>query len=217
MDRRTAIANLSTLGIGVTLRSLAQAEASQVAGTRKRSKLRKIATEEACTFPEVVNALRAVVRAGGSNLDLPLLATIYDAPTGTQPRFLAELLDLEGQRLVDMDRNGVDVQLLSLTAPGVQMFDAATATSLAMVANDRMAEIVRRHPARYAALATFAPQDPGRAVKEMERATKSLKFNGFIVNSHTNNEYLDQPRYWPCTFIRGRRLTVWLRHSATIG
>jgi 5-carboxyvanillate decarboxylase len=197
MDRRTAIANLSTLGIGVTLRSLAQAEASQVAGTRKRSKLRKIATEEACTFPEVVNALRAVVRAGGSNLDLPLLATIYDAPTGTQPRFLAELLDLEGQRLVDMDRNGVDVQLLSLTAPGVQMFDAATATSLAMVANDRMAEIVRRHPARYAALATFAPQDPGRAVKEMERATKSLKFNGFIVNSHTNNEYLDQPRYWP--------------------
>jgi 5-carboxyvanillate decarboxylase len=96
-----------------------------------------------------------------------------------------------------MDRNGVEVQLLSLTAPGVQMFDADTATSLAIVANDRLAGIVQRHPTRYAALASFAPQDPGRAVKEMERAIQKLKFNGFIVNSHTNNEYLDQPRYWP--------------------
>jgi 5-carboxyvanillate decarboxylase len=197
MNRRAAIANLSRLGIGATLGRLGHSQAAQGDAGRRRSKLRKIATEEACTVPEVVNALRAVVRAGGSNLDLPLLATIYDVPTGTQPRFLSELLDLEGQRLADMDRNGVEVQLLSLTAPGVQMFAPDTATSLAMVANDRLAEIVRRHPTRYAALASFAPQDPARATKEMERAIKNLKFNGFIVNSHTNNEYLDQPRYWP--------------------
>jgi 5-carboxyvanillate decarboxylase len=197
MDRRTALASLSTLGIGATLGSLGRADTAQGDVARAASKLRKIATEEACTIPEVVSAFREVVRAGGSNLDLPLLATIYDAPTGTQPRFLSELLDLEAQRLADMDRNGVEMQLLSLTAPGVQMFDADTGTSLAIVANDRLAEVVRRHPTRYAALASFAPQDPRRAVKEMERATKTLKFNGFIVNSHTNNEYLDQPRYWP--------------------
>jgi predicted TIM-barrel fold metal-dependent hydrolase len=77
------------------------------------------------------------------------------------------------------------------------MFDAETATSLARVANDRLAEVVRRHPTRYAALASFAPQDPRRAVQEMERAIRTLKFSGFMVNSHTNNEYLDQPRYWP--------------------
>ena len=141
--------------------------------------------------------MRDVVRAGGGNLDLPLLSTIYDAPAGTKPRFLPELLDVEAQRLAEMDRHGVDVHLLSLTAPGVQMFDAGTATSLATVANDRLAEIVRRRPTRFAALASFAPQDPARAAKEMERAIKSLAFNGFIVNSHTNNEYLDQPRYWP--------------------
>lgn len=55
--------------------------------------------------------LRDVLRAGGSNLDLPLLATIYNAPTGTQPRFLTELLDLEAPRLADMDRNGVARQI----------------------------------------------------------------------------------------------------------
>jgi predicted TIM-barrel fold metal-dependent hydrolase len=197
MNRRAALVNLSRLSIGAALGRLGHAQAVQGDVGRKRSKLRKIATEEACTFPEIVAALRDVVRAGGSNLDLPLLATIYDAPAGTQPRFLAELLDLEAQRLADMDRNGVEVQLLSLTAPGVQMFDAETATSLAIVANDRLAGIVGRYPSRYAALASFAPQDPGRAVKEMERAIQKLKFNGFIVNSHTNNEYLDQPRYWP--------------------
>lgn len=197
MDRRTAIANLSTVGIGITLRGLVPGLAATEDVTQGPRRLRKIATEEACTFPEIVNALRAVVRAGGRNLDLPLLATIYGAPPGTPPRFLAELLDLDSQQLAEMDRHGVAMQLLALTAPGVQMFDADTATALAIVANDRLAEVVRRHPSRYAALATVAPQDPGRAVKEMERATKNLGFNGFIVNSRTNNEYLDQPRYWP--------------------
>jgi predicted TIM-barrel fold metal-dependent hydrolase len=197
MNRREALANLSALGIGATLAGLGDAQAAQGDVGQRRSKLRKIATEEAFAIPEIVDALREVVRAGGSNLDLPLLKTIYDAPAGTEPRFLPELLDLEKQRLADMDRNGVEVQVLSLTAPGVQMFDADTASSLAIVANDRLAEIVRRHPTRYAALASFAPQDPVRATKEMERSIKNLKFNGFIVNSHTNNEYLDQQRYWP--------------------
>ena len=197
MDRRTALAGLSKVAIGATFGSLARSDAAQGVATRTPGKLRKIATEEACTIPEVVNAFREVVRAGGSNLDLRLLSTIYDAPSGTPPRFLPELLDLEAQRLADMDRNGVEMQLLSLTAPGVQMFDANTGTSLAILANDRLAEVVRRHPSRFAALASFAPQDPRRAVQEMERAIKTLRFNGFIVNSHTNNEYLDQPRYWP--------------------
>lgn len=104
MDRRTALATLSSLGIGATLGSLAQAHAAQGDVARRGSTLRKIATEEACTIPEIVSALRDVVRAGGSNLDLPLLATIYDAPTDTKPRFLPELLDLEAQRLAEMDR-----------------------------------------------------------------------------------------------------------------
>ena len=50
---------------------------------------------------------------------------------GYQNRFLAPLLDIEQERLRDMDANGVDMQLLSLTAPGVQLFDADTATELA--------------------------------------------------------------------------------------
>jgi 5-carboxyvanillate decarboxylase len=197
MNRRTALINLSCFGAAAALGTLERANAEQSGEAPRLRKLRKIATEEAFTVPEVATALRDVVRAGGSNLDLPLLAAIYDAPRGTQPRFLPELLDLDAQRLAEMDRHGVQMHLLALTAPGVQVFDADTATSLAKVANDRLAEVVRRHPTRYAALASFAPQDPQRAVHEMERAIKTLQFSGFMVNSHTNNEYLDQKRFWP--------------------
>jgi 5-carboxyvanillate decarboxylase len=89
------------------------------------------------------------------------------------------------------------MHLLSLTAPGVQLFDADTATGLATLANDRLAEVIARHPHRFAGLASFAPQSPKRAVLEMERAVRKLGLNGFVVNSHTNNEYLDDPKYWP--------------------
>jgi 2,3-dihydroxybenzoate decarboxylase/5-carboxyvanillate decarboxylase len=86
------------------------------------------------------------------------------------------------------------MHILSLTAPGVQMFDA---DNLAALANDRLAEVVARHPTRFAGLATVAPQSPKRAAREMERAIRTLKLNGFVINSHTNDEYLDDPKYFP--------------------
>lgn len=160
-------------------------------------RVRRIATEEAWSVPQVARALGDVARAGGTSLDLKLVAWIYDVAPDAASELLQRLLDVEQRRLPEMDAHGVDVQVLGLTAPGVQMFDADHGVELARVANDALADVVRRHPGRFAALASFAPQDPQRAVKEMERAVRELKFNGFIVNSHTNNEYLDLPKYWP--------------------
>jgi len=163
--------------------------------------MRKIATEEAWSIPEVAAALRDVVRGPTSSLDKLLVAGIYDAKADASGygamNFLEGLLDVEDRRLKEMNAYGVDMHLLSLTAPGVQMFDADTATDLAALANDRLAEICRRHPTRFAGLASFAPQSPKRAAKEMERAIRTLKLNGFMLNSHTNGEYLDDPKYWP--------------------
>ncbi len=161
-------------------------------------KFRKIATEEAFSLPEVARELQKVARAPGDSADLPLVRGIYDAQPGYgDMKFLDGLLDIEGKRLREMDEYGVDIQLLSLTAPGVQMFDADTACELATLANDRLAEVISRHPTRFAGLAAFAPQSPKRAAKEMERAIGKLHLNGFIVNSHTNNEYFDDPKFWP--------------------
>jgi len=162
------------------------------------TQLRKIAVEEAFSIPEVARELQKIARAPGDSSDLPLVRGIYDAQPGYgDMKFLEGLLDIEGKRLKEMDQYGVDMQVLSLTAPGVQMFDADTACDLATLANDRLAEVISRHPKRFAGLATFAPQAPRRAVKEMERAMQRLKLNGFILNSHTHSEYLDDPKYWP--------------------
>ena len=159
---------------------------------------RKIATEEAFSIPEVAEALKSVARTPGESLDLQLVRGIYDQDPGYGVlNFLGGLLDMESERLRDMDRNGVDMHLLSLTAPGVQMFDSDSACELATLANDRLAEVIARHPRRFAGLATCAPHAPKRAAREMERAIGKLKLNGFIVNSHTHGEYFDNPKFWP--------------------
>lgn len=167
--------------------------------TTTRKTIRRIGTEEAFSIPEVAEKLREVARGPSESLDQLLVRSIYDAPdeSSRMGSMKARLIDLEDMRLRDMDENGVAMHLLSLTAPGVQMFDADTATELAALANDRLAEVIARHPTRFAGLASFAPQSPKRAAKEMERAIRKLKLNGFVVNSHTNSEYLDDPKYWP--------------------
>jgi 5-carboxyvanillate decarboxylase len=178
------------------------ARAARGSAAKASGAYRRIATEEAFSIPEVAARLREVARAPGNSLDLRLVRAIYDqkstpANSASLGRFLGGLLDLEKDRIRIMDENGVDMHLLSLTAPGVQMFDADTATELATLANDRLAETIARHPSRFAGLASFAPQSPKRAAKEMERAISRLKLNGFVVNSHTNSEYFDDPKFWP--------------------
>jgi 5-carboxyvanillate decarboxylase len=159
----------------------------------KRS-VRLFATEEAWAFAGQVERLRKLADHPGDDPDLVMWARFLNASNQT---LLRRLLDIDGERLQIMDANSVDLQVLSLTAPGVQMFDADTATAMASETNDRIAEAIRRHPGRFAGMASFAPQDPQRAAKEIDRAIHKLKLNALIVNSHTNGEYLDDRKYWP--------------------
>ncbi|MFJ4438990.1 amidohydrolase family protein [Streptomyces sp. NPDC088923] len=106
------------------------------------------------------------------------------------------LPDITEYRLADMDANGVTMQVLSLTPPGVQMQpDAAIAVRDAKVANDALAEIIAAHPTRFGGLAALPLQDPKAAVREAERAIRELGMGGFLVNGHTNGQYLDEPQF----------------------
>ena len=64
-----------------------------------------------------------------------------------------KLTDFATYRLPEMDRFGIDVQVLSLTAPGIQMQPETTvAIDDARIANDILAEVTHRYPGRFAGL-----------------------------------------------------------------
>ena len=115
-------------------------------------------------------------------------------PRATQ--LAARIQDLGPRRIADMDATGIAKQLVFLTAPGVQVFDSATAVSLSTDLNDQLLQKIREYPDRYAALAAIAPQNPSAAAAELQRSIKKLGFKGAVINSHTQGEYLDDPKYW---------------------
>ncbi len=217
IDRRTALFGMSALTVsavaGFPQAASANNESDKDDRSRAGAKVRMIATEEAFVIPEIADALRELVKRGGANLDLKLLDTIYNSPPPTAEQLkaaanpanrdaqsrvlLPKLLDIGAGRIAEMDASGVDMHLLSLAMPGVQMFEKDKAVAFARLANDRLKEAIDRRPKRFAGLAAFAPQDPKAAAKEMERAVNTLKLNGFLVNSHTMNRYLDEPQFYP--------------------
>jgi 2,3-dihydroxybenzoate decarboxylase len=106
------------------------------------------------------------------------------------------LQDLDQIRLQHMDEAGIDRQVIALTAPGVQVMDKATAVAFSRVANDELAEAVRRHPTRFTGMIAVAPQDPAAAALEIERGVTRLGMNAVIINSHTQGEYLSDSKFW---------------------
>jgi len=108
-----------------------------------------------------------------------------------------KLVDFTEYRLPDMDRNGVDMQVLSLTSPGLQIQpDAAVAVADAREANDFLADIISQYPQRFAGLAAIPLQDPPEAAAELHRAIE-IGLCGALVNDHTLGHYLDEPQYAP--------------------
>jgi len=157
----------------------------------------RIATEEAFATPELLELWRSLLQKSG-NLD-PGFVGQWGYFLGPSPRaqsIASRIADLGQQRLRDMDATGIARQILSLTNPGVQIFEAHTATTLAISSNDQLAEAIRKHPDRFSGLAAIAPQNPGGAAKELERAVRTLGLRGAIINSHTHGEYLDDPKFW---------------------
>src|SRR3954470_1180276 len=109
---------------------------------------------------------------------------------------IERLRNIASRRIADMDATGISMQILSLTSPGVQVFDAATAVSLARDSNDQLAAAIAKYPTRLAGLAAGAPQNPREAARELERGVRTLGLKGAILNSHTLGEYLDDPKFW---------------------
>ncbi len=160
---------------------------------------RRIATEEAWAPTEILQRYVKLLDEGTHHDPgfQSLWGFFGKSPTQRARDLYDRLQDLDARRIADMDAAGIDRAILSLTCPGVQLFDPATATDLAAASNDQLAAAIRKHPTRFAGLAAIAPHAPEGAAKEIERGVNRLGLKGVIVNSHTQGTYLDDEKFYP--------------------
>jgi 2,3-dihydroxybenzoate decarboxylase len=157
----------------------------------------RIATEEAFAPPEMLEIYRKLLDKGDVDPGFKGLMGFYmTSPSDRAQHIMRCLKDLDQVRLQHMDEAGIDRQVIALTSPGVQVMDKATAVSFSRLANDQLAEAVRRHPTRFTGMIAVAPQDPAAAAKEIERGVSKLGMNSVIINSHTQGEYLSDSKFW---------------------
>lgn len=158
---------------------------------------KRIATEEAFATAELFRLYQRLLDSGNVAPGFQSLWGFYLTSQAERPTTIRrKLLDLGKERIADMDATGIDLQILSLTAPGVNVFDADDARAVSVSSNDELATAIADHPTRFTGLAAFAPQDPAHAAKEIERGVTKLGLKGAIFNGHVHSQYLDDPKYW---------------------
>lgn len=96
-------------------------------------------------------------------------------------------------RILDCDRTGVDLQVLS-TVPVMFHYWAKPqdAYYTSQFLNDHIAQVVAKYPKRFVGLGTIPLQEPELAIKELERCIKELGFAGVQIGTHVNDWNLNQ-------------------------
>ena len=109
---------------------------------------------------------------------------------------LDRLCDVGAKRIAEMDAAGIDMQVLSLSAPGVEQMEPADAIAMAHDTNDYLADAINQHPTRFAGFAALPTSTPDRAVQELQSRI-AQGFKGAVINGHNRGRYLDNKFYWP--------------------
>lgn len=103
----------------------------------------------------------------------------------------------ESAALGFMRRYGIRAQVVSISDPGVEFLPVDASTELARGLNDDLADLVRRRPDRFAALAVLPLRDVDASVQEVGRALDDLGLDGVGVLSNYDGHYLGDPRFQP--------------------
>ena len=129
--------------------------------------------------------------------------------TITEPMFNLEM------RIRDMERLGVSMQCLSLSAPWTYFAKPEEEVKIAKMVNDEIARAVEKYPDRFIGLATLPLSDIDMAIEEAKRAIKDLGLKGIIMGTNINGETLDSPRLRPVFEVISSLKVPILLHPAT--
>ncbi|RKR76459.1 amidohydrolase family protein [Frondihabitans australicus] len=107
------------------------------------------------------------------------------------------LLSTGADRREAMEATGLDVQVLSLTTPGLQNFLPDEVEALQIETNEAIAAVVAGDPEHYGGLATLAAGSPEAAARELRRAVTTLGLDGAMLYGRTGAASLDGPALDP--------------------
>jgi aminocarboxymuconate-semialdehyde decarboxylase len=180
----------AVLAGGATIRGAARQP--QAAGKRREVMIggRRIKTVDVHTHCYVAEALPIVQDQKWGN-------GVVQAVKGTPGNLLnPEIVGPE--RLADMDRAGIDMQILSIN-PFWYTADRDTARRLITVQNKALADLCKKYPGRFAAFATVALQYPDLAAEQLEEAMTQFGLCGAAIGGNIAGEELGSPKldpYW---------------------
>lgn len=129
------------------------------------------------------------------------------------------LIDLEA-RWRKIEALGDYAQVLVLAVPPLEEIGSAgVAAAFARLANDEMAELVRRYPERFVGFAAALPlNDTEASLLEIDRSISELGALGIQMFTNMNGVPIDHPRFDPIlTRIEALQRTVWLHPTRNAG
>lgn len=115
-----------------------------------------------------------------------------DAPS------ISDLQELGERRIIELDEAGINMEIVSYTNP-TQYIEGDEASTIAKVANDALAALIKPYPTRFRAFATLPWSNPQAAADELRRTVKEYEFVGTLISGRpqTGNIFLDDPMYYP--------------------
>jgi predicted TIM-barrel fold metal-dependent hydrolase len=158
----------------------------------------------------------------------PLLQTVavgteyhldYFSPGGEQlQRFRLNPADYSvARKLVDMDRAGIDVSVISVNIPTPDLVGPEWSGEAAMLCNDEMATLCAAEPSRLVGLAVLPLPAVSAAIAELDRSLDQLGLRGVFMPSHIAGMPLDDPTLEPFyAYVAARGVPLVLHPSVPL-
>lgn len=129
---------------------------------------------------------------------------------------LAPMAWTQATSLSFMDDAGIDIAVLSVSTPGVNVGDDQKARKLARRCNEYLAEIIHQRPDRFAGFACLPLPDVDGSLNELGYATEELGLDGVVAFTNANGVYLGDPRLEPVfEELERRKCVVYVHPNAS--
>lgn len=165
-----------------------------------RKRVKKIGVEEHYCTQEYAEYSRAKMRPMMQSMIKqgmmqPVAQVSGDGEFPLSEKQIKEVEYGEG-RVKEMDECGIDMQVLSLAAPELDIFNTTSdAVSMAKSINSELSGVVKRYPERFAGYCCIPLQDPEAAADELERAVNKLGLKGVSVQGDMGGRSFADQKY----------------------